>query len=229
MSNINHLLKICVVSINVEMDLFLCCYFVSTANQQAVNTNEASLLTRSMKINQRMDLTTKQRKKFSACQHSLLSLCSFSTSGGQVLGCSSKAHTKLIQVQHSFSLFFAPVCFCCDQEWQSCIVHSLLLSPTVVKNACTYPLQLSPCTYVLMAWFSIHTALTKLSQTMPQRVAQFTQLSWLGLVFLPSTCQLYANQTEMIQVKPSQYAQVNEVFDQPTKADIQHTQKKRQF
>ena len=66
MPNINHFLKICVASINVEMDPFLCCYFVSTANQQAVNTNEALLLTRSMKINQQTDLTTKQHKKFSA-------------------------------------------------------------------------------------------------------------------------------------------------------------------
>ena len=120
----------------------ICFYGSDLQNSKAVKTNEACIVTYKKYEDESIILVGfGQRAKRTWCivstryHHSAV----FSTSGVPVLGCSSKVRTIMIQVDHRFGLFFAPVCYCHDQEWQSQLVITERL-PKVVRSKCKFEL-----------------------------------------------------------------------------------------
>ena len=76
--------------------------------------------------------------------------------------------------------------------------------------------KLSSCMHLLVAYFSVHTALNEPNRTVLNRVAWlFLPASsvWNSLVFWPFTREFLSSQVEPNWAKPGKRARVNEVLD----------------
>ena len=124
----------------------------------------------------------------------------FSTCRALVLDCSSNVCTKVIQVPHGFSLFFAPVCHCYDQEWQSHTVLDLDHDQFKWLEIHASVNQLSSCTYYGMIFHSHSIKQTKLNCVVSKQPGLFSRAGLVqnSLIFLTFISQHFAKQNEPI-------------------------------
>ena len=90
----------------------------------------------------------------------------------------------------------------------------MLLSSVLSRNACKC--EKAVVLRLLVAWLSVHTALTEPNRTVRNRVAWlFLPASsvWNSLVFWPFTRGFLSSQVEPNWAKPGKRARVNEVLD----------------